>query len=273
MSFVAVRLVAVAVLFALLTPLNAKADEADELWRGLVQDLFNNRVIKDGSNVIAIEMPARAEDAGIVPFTLRSKITEPDTLRIRSVALVIDHNPAPLAAKFEFGPKATVSAISGRVRVNSYTDVHAVAELSDGQLYMSKIFVKASGGCSAPALKNPDEARKQLGEMRYRQFAAATPPAPGHSREAQIMIRHPNNSGLQMDQITQLYIPPFFINELRLWQDDELLLTMEGGISISEDPNFRLTYVWNGARQFRAEAKDTEHHVFTGEWPIADNPK
>ena len=45
-------------------------------------------------------------------------------------------------------------AISTRVRVNSYTNVHAVAELSDGKLYVVKTYVKASGGCSAPAVKD-----------------------------------------------------------------------------------------------------------------------
>ena len=79
------------------------------------------------------------------------------------------------------------------------------------------------------------------------------------------------NSGLQMDQVTHLYVPAFFINELRLWQDDSLVLTMEGGISISEDPNIRFTYVSNGAKRFRAEARDTEGHVFQKEWNIEDS--
>ena len=56
-----------------------------------------------------------------------------------------------MATKFELGPDANVTEISTRVRVNNYTDVHAVAELSDGKLYVSKTYVKASGGCSAPA--------------------------------------------------------------------------------------------------------------------------
>ena len=88
------------------------------------------------------------------------------------------------------------------------------------------------------------------------------------AREAQIMIGHPNNSGLQMDQVTRLYIPAFFINELRIWQDDTLVLAMEGGISISEDPNVRFTYVPNGAKRIRTEAKDTEGHVFQHEWKV-----
>jgi len=248
----------------------AATPDAYDPWPGLVQDIFNNRPMNDGADVIAIEMPYRAEDAAIVPVTLRTKLSPGDGRRVLTITLVIDQNPAPMAAKFELGPDAKVSEISTRVRVNNYTDVHAVAELSDGKLYMTKTYVKASGGCSAPAAKNADEARSRLGQMRYRQFARPGQGPASGVREAQVMIGHPNNSGLQMNQVTQLYIPAFFVNELRLWQDDGLVLAMEGGISISEDPNLRFTYVANGAKRFRAEAKDTEGHVFRNEWKSDD---
>nr|WP_249165597.1 quinoprotein dehydrogenase-associated SoxYZ-like carrier [Bradyrhizobium sp. AUGA SZCCT0431] len=258
----------------------AATPEANDPWPGLVQDIFNNRPMNDGAEVIAIEMPYRAEDAAIVPVTLRTKLPPGDSRRVLRITLVIDQNPAPMAAKFELGPDANVTEISTRVRVNNYTDVHAVAELSDGKLYMTKTYVKASGGCSAPATKVADEAKSRLGQMRYRQFARA---GQGHAgqglgqgptsgtREAQIMIGHPSHSGLQMDQVTQLYIPAFFVDQLRLWQDDSLVLAMEGGISISEDPNIRFTYVSNGATRFRAEARDTEGHVFQKEWKVDDS--
>jgi sulfur-oxidizing protein SoxY len=248
----------------------AASPEAYDPWPGLVQDIFNNRPMNDGADVIAIEMPYRAEDAAIVPVTLRTKLAPGDSRQVLTITLVIDQNPAPMAAKFELGPDAKVSEISTRVRVNNYTDVHAVAELSDGKLYVTKTYVKASGGCSAPAAKNADEARSRLGQMRYRQFARPGQGPVSGVREAQVMIGHPNNSGLQMNQLTQLYIPAFFVNELRLWQDDGLVLAMEGGISISEDPNIRFTYVANGAKRFRAEAKDTEGHVFRNEWKSDD---
>ncbi len=249
-------------------PAPVLSTEAYDPWPGLVQDIFDNRPMNDGSDVIAIEMPYRAEDAAIVPVTLRTKLAPTDSRRVVAITLVIDQNPAPMAAKFKLGPDAHVSEISTRVRVNNYTDVHAVAELSDGKLYASKTFVKASGGCSAPAAKNADEAQNQLGRMKYRQFSRSDQVPADGTREAQIMIRHPNNSGLQMDQLTQLYIPAFFVNELRLWQDDSPVLAMEGGISISEDPNLRFTYVSNGAKRFRAEAKDTAGHVFQSEWKV-----
>src|SRR6202047_2808136 len=249
-------------------PIDAATPDTYDPWPGLVQDIFNNRPMNDGADVIAIEMPYRAEDAAIVPVTLRTKLSPGDTRRVKTITLVIDQNPAPMAAKFELGPDANVSEISTRVRVNNYTDVHAVAELSDGKLYMTKTYVKASGGCSAPAAKNADDAKGKLGQMRFRQFAKPGEGPTSGAREAQIMIGHPNNSGLQMDQLTQLYIPPFFVNELRVWQDDSLVLAMKGGISISEDPNIRVTYVPNGAERFRVEAKDTDGHVFQNEWKV-----
>jgi sulfur-oxidizing protein SoxY len=249
----------------------AHAADPYDPWPGLVQDIFKNRPMQDGSDVIAVEMPYRAEDAAIVPVTLRSRLSPDDGRRMLAITLVIDQNPAPMAARFELGPDANVTEISTRVRVNNYTDVHAVAELSDGQLYVAKTYVKASGGCSAPAAKTADAAKGRLGQMRYRQFARPGQGPASGTREAQIMIGHPNNSGLQMDQLTQLYIPAFFINELRLWQDDSPVLTMEGGISLSEDPNIRFTYVSNGAKRFRAEARDTDGHLFRNEWKIDDS--
>ena len=247
---------------------HAATPESYDPWPGLVQDIFNNRQIADGSGIIGVEMPYRAEDAAIVPVTLRVKLPPTDNRRVVAITLVIDQNPAPMAARFELGQDSSVSEISTRVRVNSYTDVHAVAELSDGKLYATKTYVKASGGCSAPAAKNADEAKARLGQIRFRQFAKPTEGPQNGVREAQIMIGHPNNSGLQMDQLTRLYIPAFFINELRIWQDEALVLSIQGGISISEDPNIRFSYVPNGAKRIRVEAKDTEGHVFQNDWKV-----
>jgi sulfur-oxidizing protein SoxY len=231
-------------------------------WPGLASEIFKGRPLADGTGLLAIEMPGRAEDAAIVPLTIRATLAPTDTRRVQSFTIVIDENPAPLAAIFNIGPSAIVPSISTRVRINSYTDVHAVAELSDGKLYVVKTYVKASGGCSAPAVKNAEQTG--LGEMRFRHFAKSAE-AGRNMRTAQIMIRHPNNSGLQMDQITRLYVPAFFVDSLKIWQGDELLLAMEGSIAISEDPNIRFTYAANSST-LRVEAIDTSGQVFKGNW-------
>jgi sulfur-oxidizing protein SoxY len=241
------------------------AVEPADPWPELARDIFNGRPLADGAGLIAIDMPYRAEDAAIVPVTLRATLPQGDPRTLKAVTLVIDQNPAPVAATFQVG--AGVTMISTRVRIDSYTNVHAVAELSDGKLYASTTFVKASGGCSAPTAKNADQANSNVGQMRFRQFAKPSDGPLSGPREAQIMIRHPNNSGLQRDQLTLLYLPAFFIKELRVRQGDELVLAMESGISISEDPNIRFSYLPNGATTFRVEAVDTSGHAFTGEWP------
>lgn len=246
--------------------LPSRAADLPDPWPGMARDIFDGRDLADGAGLIAIDMPYRAEDAAIVPVTLRATLPPGDTRVVKAITLVIDQNPAPVAATFRTG--AGVTMISTRVRVDSYTNVHAVAELSDGQLYTSTVFVKASGGCSAPTAKNAEEAKANLGQMRFRQFAKPADGPTSAPREAQIMIRHPNNSGLQRDQVTLLYVPAFFVRELRVWQGDELVLAMDGGISISEDPNIRFTYLPNGATRFRVEAVDTDGHVFKGEWPV-----
>jgi sulfur-oxidizing protein SoxY len=185
-----------------------------------------------------------------------------DARTLRVLTLVIDENPAPVAGTFTVGLHGGVTKISTRVRVNTYSYVRAVAELSDGQLYGVKSYVKASGGCSAPAASNADASRSTLGQMKFRAF----PPAPGALPEAQIMLRHPQNSGLQMDQVTRLYVPPFFVETLEVWQGDELVLALDGGIAISEDPNLRFNYRPNGSDNFRVKGFDTSKNVFKGEW-------
>jgi sulfur-oxidizing protein SoxY len=241
----------------------ATAAEPDP-WPDLASQLFKDRPLADGTGIVAIEMPARAEDAALVPLTVRAALPPGDPRRVNAITVVIDENPAPLTARFTIGPNAVVPSISTRVRVNAYTNVHAVAELSDGKLYAIKTYVKASGGCSAPAAKTAEQAG--IGELRFRQFAR--PSNAGSGREAQIMIRHPNNSGLQMDQLSRLYIPAYFVETVKIWQGDELLIAMEGSIAISEDPNIRFTYVPNGTQPLRAEVTDTRNQVFKGEWPF-----
>jgi sulfur-oxidizing protein SoxY len=244
------------------------ASAADDPWPELARDIFNGRTLEDGAGLITLDAPYRAEDAAIVPLTIRTTLPAGDTRRVEAITLVIDKNPAPVAATFKLGATSGVASISTRVRIDMYTNVRAVAALSDGKHYMVTTFVKASGGCSAPAMKTVDEAKQTAGQMRFRQFARETDGPASGAREAQLMVRHPNNSGLQMDQLTRFYIPVYFVRELRIWQGDDLVLSMEGGISISEDPSIRFSYLPNGAKAFRAEAVDTDNKVFKAEWPV-----
>src|SRR5215216_1574181 len=165
----------------------APAQESEAAWDAIRPQIFGERAIEDGSSVVELVAPE-----GAAP--------------VKAVTLVIDENPAPLAAAFTFGEDRRSFDLSTRIRVNSYSFVRAIAETSDGKLHMVKAYVKAAGGCSAPAGKDMAEAKANLGQMRFRVFSG--------SGEAQVRIRHPTYSGLQMDQVTRLYTPAWFIETI-----------------------------------------------------------
>ena len=122
------------------------------------------------------------------------------------------------------------------MRVDAYSNIRAIATLADGRQVMTGRFVRASGGCAAPAGSGADWLSR-AGEMRLR----AAPEAGGRAVSS-LMIRHPNFSGLQRDQVTLLHIPARFIDLLEVTQDGAPLFSMEAGISISEDPVFRFAH-------------------------------
>ena len=239
-------------------------------WDDLAPDVVGDAVPADGSALIALDAPYRAHDAAIVPVRLTQ--AQGSDQRITKLTLVVDENPAPVVAVFDFGPGMGSLDLETRVRVDQYSNVRAIAETEDGATYMTGRFVKASGGCSAPALKGMDAALANAGKMKLRLFDAAAQQALPQSarQQAQVMIRHPNYSGMQRNQVTQLFIPAFFVHKLEVFQGEERLFAMEGGISISEDPVFRFSYTPNGASQFRVVAEDTDGNLYEQSFDIAD---
>ena len=69
-------------------------------------------------------------------------------------------------------------------------------------------------------------------------------------------------TGMQMDQLTREYTPAKFVQELEVKRGGELVFRMEGGISISENPNFRFTYAPATDDTLEVMAKDTDGNVF-----------
>jgi sulfur-oxidizing protein SoxY len=244
----------------------ATQDESRKIWLDLKTEIFGTRAITEDTDVVKIIAPKRAQDAGLVPVDI--EISPNAVGKVSQVTFIIDVNPSPLAAKFTIGKDSGVHRISTRVRVNDYSFLRVIAETQSGELHMAETYVKASGGCSAPAVKNPAEAKATMGVMKLKQFAPEASASSSTPREMQLMIRHPNNSGFQMDQITRNYIPPHFIQTVNVVQGDAPILKMEGGISISEDPNFRFDYLPKGSGEIAVEAIDTEGQKFTGKWPL-----
>jgi sulfur-oxidizing protein SoxY len=78
------------------------------------------------------------------------------------------------------------------------------------------------------------------------------------------MIQHPNSSGLARDQMTQLYIPAYFVRSIEVTYESRLVLRAQIDFSISENPNFRFYFLPHGGGELKAVAVDTKDRTVEG---------
>ena len=241
----------------------APADDPSriERWNALKEALFGKRDVIEGSAVVQLDAPPRAPDAALVPITLNIV----GGRLVKGLYVVIDNNPSPLAGHITFGPQADPSTLKLRVRVNEYTLIHAVAEAQDGQLYGVSKFVKAAGGCSAPARADESQALRDLGRMKVRVLGTFTP---GKPLQAQLMVRHPNFNGMQMNQITRMYTPARFIKTTEVSYEGANVLRVESDISMSTDPVVTFGFVPRSAGQLKVRVVDSEDETFEGSFDV-----
>jgi len=236
------------------------ADSA--VWKKVHASVFAGAAIEAGDRVVALETPKRAEDAAIVPLAIRAQFPQTRDRYIEKIWLIIDNNPSPIAAVFQFTLESGRADIETRVRIEEYTYVRAVALTNDGKLYMAANYVKAAGGCSAPAGKDALAAKANLGKMRLRVSETL---ASGQPALAQLMVSHPNDSGLAMDQVTRSYATPHFVRRVEVRYDGRLIMNADVDFSISENPNFRFYFVSNGAGELDARVIDNQDLEFTAQ--------
>lgn len=234
----------------------ASDDESERLarWKEIQKSIFGDKTIAPTDSLVTIDAPVRALDASLVPITL----TMPEKDTVAGVHLIIDDNPSPYAAHVTFGPGAEANELKLRVRVNNYTNIHAVVETKDGRLFETTKFVKASGGCSAPMGMSDEEAMKGMGDMKMK-FAESQP---GQPVEATLMIRHPNFSGMQMNQITRDYTPARYINKIAISRGGQTILTLDGDISIASNPVLNFALKPDGRGPIQVVASDNQN----GRW-------
>ncbi|NOT72836.1 MAG: quinoprotein dehydrogenase-associated SoxYZ-like carrier [Hyphomicrobium sp.] len=244
-------------LLAMFTLLSGGSANAGEAWTDIRKTVFGSAVIAEDDGVISLEVPVRAEDAALVPLSV--KLKDDAVGRIRKITLIVDENPSPVAAVLNFDKpsSAGMKRFATRIRVDRYTYVRAIAETDDGSLHMNAKFIKASGGCSAPASKDAEAALQDIGKLRAKASAGNA------STVVDIAIRHPNFTGLQIDHVTRAYTPARFIEEIRIVQAGQQIASIESGISISENPNVRLELAPHQSGALQIQANDTSGAKFS----------
>ena len=209
---------------------------------------------------VDIDAPARAQDAALVPITLTAGARQS---KFKSLYLVVDENPSPVAAHIVFGPAAVPHTLTLRVRVDQYTNLHAVAETTDGRLISTARFIKAAGGCSAPGSETPELALKAAGRMKLRldQRDGAT--------QAELLIRHPNFNGMQMDQLTRFYTPARYINSIDVSYNGQRVFHLDADISMASDPAIGFGFKSDGEGTLSVKAVDTANATWHRDFPVA----
>jgi sulfur-oxidizing protein SoxY len=247
---------------------SAASAQAGDTWDGLKPDIFGDRVIRDGGGIIEFTAPTRPTDQSNVPVSVKARLGDGRT--IKSVTFVVDENPSPVAAAFQLGEGRSQVSLATKLRFNSATDVRAVVEASDGQLYMVSQHTKFAGGqaaCAAPPQGDPAVIAANTGRMSLAHGGAAKAMTQLRPK-AELTVSHPNHTGMVLDQLTLLYIPLNMVSNIEVRQGDDLVFAMTGSITLSQDPAIDFDYRVNGAENLHVTARDTDGGEWTKSFPI-----
>lgn len=217
-------------------------------WDDLAASLYQDRALNDGSGVIAIDAPYRTDND--TRTQVAAQVAAPKGLMLGSVTLILDENPMPVSAVFTFDRPQEHFFFDVTMRVNGPTPLHVVAETTDGQLFVSESFVKTSGtgACAAPPGVDEEIALLTLGNMTIGIDGTVGGSAADklsalsmRQRKLDLDISHPSHSGMQMDQISLLFVPMRYVENVEIDLDGKGFVDMTGSISLSENPRVSLS--------------------------------
>jgi sulfur-oxidizing protein SoxY len=250
-------LLSLASLLALVGSSNALAEPQSpgaDAWSPMRSYFYGEREIAIADEgAFSLEAPATTPDPAATALTLRFGAA--DIGHLKQLRVIIDNNPSPVASTFDFAPGARIAEIGLRVRVDRWTSVRAIAETSDGQLQMRSVWVNAAGGCSAAPTAAPGGA---LGEIRFRN----TP----DGRSLQVAIRHPYNSGFQIDPVSGNPIPPHYVSHIHFSASGRALMDVDTGISLSENPTLRIASDSALPEPVNVDVTDSKGGHFNASW-------
>ncbi len=254
---------------ALASGLLASPAIAQSTWDGLKPDVFGDRPIADGRGMMEFSAPTRPADQSNVPLSVKAKLTDGRT--IKSVSFIVDENPSPVAAVFELGESRSDVALAAKFRLNEATDVRAVVEASDGQLYMIERHVKFAGGqasCSAPPAGDPAEIAASMGQMTFDQKSVSMSASSSLINQAHLEVSHPNHTGMVLDQITLLYVPLRIVTDIEVNQGGERVFAMKGSMTLSQNPAIDFDFRRNGSSKLDIVMRDSDGANWQKTFPI-----
>jgi len=235
------------------------ADTSPE-WDKLSANLFGTRKLEARPEASAVQLivPLRAAYGASVPVKVVSKLPQKSELYVRKLYVVVDKNPSPIAAVLDLTPEVGQADFETRLRVDEYSHVRVVSELSNGTLHTDSRYVKTSGGCSAP----PN--RESLHLIGKTVLKLPRPLELDVPNTADVTVVHPNDTGFELNQVTVMYIPPHFVRSIKVSYAQRKVFDADLDFSVSENPTWRFNFVPHGRGELRAEVTDSKDGQFFG---------
>jgi sulfur-oxidizing protein SoxY len=233
-------------------PTNVKHTDSSPEWELLREKLFPGRSLESAASMVQLVVPLRAAYGASVPVRIVSKLPQSAGLYVRKITLLVDKNPSPVSAVLDLTPELGQADFETRLRVDEYSHIRVVSELSNGELHTDSRYVKVSGGCSAPP--NRDQLQN-IGKtiLKMPEGIKGNGPTP-----VDLQVVHPNDTGFEMNQISLLYIPAHFVRSIRVTYARRILFDAELDFSISENPAFRFNFVPGAGGELKAEVVDSK---------------
>ena len=238
-------------------PSAGHADSSPE-WEHLRERLFAARAVDATPGTVQVIAPLRAAYGASVPVKIVSKLPQTPDRYVKRLYLLVDKNPSPIAAVLDLTLEVGQADFETRLRVDEYSHVRVVAELSNGELHMDSRYVKTSGGCSAP----PN--RDALNLIGRTVLKLPEPVTMNQTTAADVTVLHPNDTGFELNQVTVMFIPAHFVRSIKVSYAERKVFDAELDFSISENPTLRFNFVPRGQGELRAEVEDSKDGRWVG---------
>lgn len=240
-------------------PTKTAHDDSSPEWDRLRDKLFPGRKLIQGADAqVQLIAPLRAAYGASVPIKIVSKLAQTPALYVKRLVLLVDKNPSQVAAVLDITPEVGQADFETRLRVDEYSHVRVISELSNGELHLDSRFVKTSGGCSAPPNRSSPEL---IGKTVFKLPSGVTMQAP---TTAEVTVLHPNDTGFELNNVTVMYIPPHFVRSIKVSYAGRKVFDAELDFSVSENPNWRFNFVARGEGELKAEVQDSKEAHFVG---------
>jgi sulfur-oxidizing protein SoxY len=122
--------------------------QPEETVEATMKRVFGGKPMGDGAAILKLEVPEIAENGAVVPIRAEGMAAPTPQKHIKKIYFVVDKNRRPLSATFSFSADGAKPLVGTNLRLNSTTDIQAIAEMNDGSLVKVVKNVKVTvGGC------------------------------------------------------------------------------------------------------------------------------